>query len=109
MRDDDYDLILPDAMLSDDIGLTILESKVFRLLYSANFNENSDTALLGDICELEDELETWRMRQAILAIASARWSRTRQASSKRSTMQMHRTKITFEHHDRTDTMHGATS
>lgn len=44
-----------------DMRLTIIKSKMIRLLYCAKACYASDVRLLKDIRELDEELETWRM------------------------------------------------
>jgi hypothetical protein len=44
-----------------DLRLSIVKSKTFKLLYSAKALRKSDTDLLRDIRELDDELEEWRL------------------------------------------------
>jgi hypothetical protein len=43
-----------------DMRLTIIKSRVIKLLYCANAFRKSDAELLKDIRELDDELESWR-------------------------------------------------
>ncbi|KXJ88641.1 fungal-specific transcription factor domain-domain-containing protein [Microdochium bolleyi] len=75
INEDDCDLSLPasyfdpgtesvriqGARFPGDLRLSLLKSKVFRLLYSAKAKQKSDAHLLRDIRELDDELEAWRM------------------------------------------------
>ncbi|KAB5513067.1 hypothetical protein GE09DRAFT_981493 [Coniochaeta sp. 2T2.1] len=47
--------------LPGDLRLAQLKGKTFRLLYSVHAFEKSDTEVLRDIRELDDEIETWRL------------------------------------------------
>ncbi|RSL48631.1 hypothetical protein CEP54_012827 [Fusarium duplospermum] len=57
--------LLPYGVLSPclvgDIQLSILKSKVWRLLYSTEARQRSEAELLCAVRELDGELETWRM------------------------------------------------
>ncbi|KAJ4312007.1 hypothetical protein N0V84_010162 [Fusarium piperis] len=57
--------LLPYGVLSPclvgDIQLSILKSKVWRLLYSAEARQRSEAELLWAIRELDGELEAWRI------------------------------------------------
>ncbi|RSL91527.1 hypothetical protein CEP51_000186 [Fusarium floridanum] len=58
-------LLLPYGVLSPylvgDIQLSILKSKVWRLLYSTEARQRSEAELLWAVRELDGELEAWRM------------------------------------------------
>ncbi|KAH0430332.1 C6 transcription factor [Colletotrichum camelliae] len=45
----------------DSLQLTIIKSKISRMLYSVAALKKSDAEMLRDIRELDDELEGWRM------------------------------------------------
>ncbi|KAK3684132.1 fungal-specific transcription factor domain-containing protein [Podospora appendiculata] len=56
--------LLDDAavpVLPGDLRLSIIKSKACKLLYSVEALRKSDTELLRDIRELDDELERWRL------------------------------------------------
>ncbi|KAI8292754.1 Fusaridione A cluster transcription factor fsdR [Colletotrichum sp. SAR11_240] len=46
----------------DSLQLTIIKSKISRMLYSVAALKKSDAEMLRDIRELDDELEGWRMK-----------------------------------------------
>lgn len=48
-------------LIPGDMRLTIIKSKMTRLLYCAKAFRKSEVELLKDIRELDDELETWRL------------------------------------------------
>ncbi|KAK1994113.1 fungal-specific transcription factor domain-containing protein [Colletotrichum falcatum] len=49
------------ALQPDSLQLTIIKSKICRMLYSISALKKGDAELLRDIRELDDELERWRM------------------------------------------------
>ncbi|KAJ4182413.1 hypothetical protein NW755_010463 [Fusarium falciforme] len=52
--------VLPPCLVGN-IQLSILKSKVWRLLYSTEARQRSEAELLWAVRELDDELEAWRM------------------------------------------------
>ncbi|RDH28566.1 fungal-specific transcription factor domain-domain-containing protein [Aspergillus welwitschiae] len=53
------DMTIP--IFPGDLRLSMLKSKTYRTLYSAQALRKSDAQLLQDIRELDDELEQWRL------------------------------------------------
>lgn len=49
------------SLLPGDLRMSILKSKVYKALYSAEALRKSDAELLRDIRNLDDELESWRI------------------------------------------------
>lgn len=49
------------SLLPGDLRMSILKSKVYKELYSAQALRKSDAELLRDIRNLDDELENWRI------------------------------------------------
>ncbi|KAH8196024.1 hypothetical protein TruAng_009800 [Truncatella angustata] len=59
---DDFDSFKDGSdLIPGDMRLTIIKSKMIRLLYCAKAFQKNDIQLLQDIRELDEELETWRM------------------------------------------------
>ncbi|PVH79632.1 hypothetical protein DL98DRAFT_492709 [Cadophora sp. DSE1049] len=83
LNDDQCDLTIPDQYLAKDIGqsssrqisddepfeflspcnlrLSIISSKIYNSLYSVPARKKSDMELLKAICELDSDLEEWRV------------------------------------------------
>ncbi|KZL78006.1 C6 transcription factor (fungal specific transcription factor) [Colletotrichum tofieldiae] len=49
------------ALQPDSLQLTIIKSKISKMLYSLSAMKKGDAELLRDIRELDDELERWRL------------------------------------------------
>jgi hypothetical protein len=97
-------------LLPGDLRLTMVKSKAFKLLYSAQALRKSDADLLRDIRELDEELESWRLsvpqkhRPVLsLPVESSHWSQVDRPKSIRTLV------IKFEYHYLMATIHQATS
>ncbi|KAH7024761.1 uncharacterized protein B0I36DRAFT_274374 [Microdochium trichocladiopsis] len=135
MHDEDCDLSLPkkyldcppemielenanEPVLPGDLRLTILKSKTFRILYSNHAKRKSDTQLLRDVRQLDEELEAWRqsinpLHRPLLSYGGA----TSLSSSPVNVLgpadltphqMMHRVVINFEYHYLMAAIHSAT-
>ncbi|VUC37301.1 unnamed protein product [Clonostachys rosea] len=52
---------LPKPLQPSDLGLTIIKSKVFSLLFTPSALKKSDTEILHTVRMLDEELERWRL------------------------------------------------
>lgn len=136
MHDEDCDLSLPrnyldcppemielentnEPVFPGDLRLSILKSRTFRLLYSAHAKRKTDTQLLRDVRQLDEELEAWRM--SIDPLHRPRLSYSGVVASPDSApgavlgpaglsqhQKMHRVVINFEYHYLMAAIHSAT-
>lgn len=103
--DDSLMLFLP-----GDLRLSLLKAKTSRLLYAARALRKSDTELLRDIMELDEDLENWRLSIAPEGRPSLSLCGNAQATADMlPPKRMHIIIIHFEYYYTLTTIHRATS
>ncbi|OAA59704.1 c6 zinc finger domain containing protein [Niveomyces insectorum RCEF 264] len=96
--------------LPGDLRLSVIKSKTYRMLYSADALRKPDADLVHDIRELDEELERWRLSVPAHMRPQLFYAHTQPPKFEGNlarTQMLHRTVLHFEYHYLIATIHRA--